>query len=39
LQTETIHQLNATQSCIIIEKKGSSVDHLKQAVKDVLNME
>ena len=38
LQTEMIHQFNMTQSILLIEKKGSSVDHLKQAVKDILNM-
>jgi DNA-binding NtrC family response regulator len=39
LQTEMIHQLDAVQPVIFIEKKGSSVDHLKQAVKDLLDME
>jgi DNA-binding NtrC family response regulator len=38
LQTEMIHQLNAAHPFIFVEKKGSSVDHLKQAVKDVLEM-
>lgn len=39
LQTEMIHQVDAKHSVIFIEKKGSSVDHLKQAVKDLLGME
>ena len=39
LQTDMIHQLNALHSVIFVEKKGSSVDHLKQAVKDLLDME
>ncbi len=38
LQTDMIHQLNVKQSVLLIEKKGSSVDHLKQAVKDILTM-
>jgi len=39
LQTEMIHQLDAVHPVIFVEKKGSSVDHLKQAVKDLLDME
>ncbi len=39
LQTEMIHKLDAVHSVIFVEKKGSSVDHLKQAVKDLLDME
>ena len=39
LQTEMIHQLNAKHPVIFVEKKGSSVDHLKQAVKDILDMD
>ncbi len=39
LQTEMIHQLNAMHPVIFVEKKGSSVDHLKQAVKDILDMD
>ena len=39
LQTEIIQQLDAAHFVIFVEKKGSSVDHLKQAVKDLLDME
>jgi DNA-binding NtrC family response regulator len=39
LQTEIIHQLDAMHPVIFVEKKGSSVDHLKQAVKDLLDTE
>ena len=39
LQTEMIHQLDAVHPVIFVEKKGSSVDHLKQAVKALLDME
>ena len=39
LQTEMIHQLDAVHPIIFVEKKGSSVDHLKQAVKEFLDME
>jgi len=39
LQTEMIQQLDAAHPVIFVEKKGSSVDHLKQAVKDLLDME
>ena len=39
LQTEMIHQLGAVHPVIFVEKKGSSVDHLKQAVKDLLDMD
>lgn len=39
LQTDMIHQLDALHPVIFVEKKGSSVDHLKQAVKDILVME
>jgi DNA-binding NtrC family response regulator len=39
LQTEMMHQLDAVHPVIFVEKKGSSVDHLKQAVKDLLDME
>ena len=39
LQTEMIHQLGAVHPVIFVEKKGSSVDHLKQAVKVLLDME
>ena len=39
LLTEMIHQLDAVHPVIFVEKKGSSVDHLKQAVKDLLDME
>ena len=38
LQTEMIHQMDAVHPVIFVEKKGSSVDHLKQAVKDLLDM-
>jgi DNA-binding NtrC family response regulator len=38
LQTDVIHQLDAVHPVIVVEKKGSSVDHLKQAVKDLLDM-
>jgi endonuclease V-like protein UPF0215 family len=34
-----IQQLDAAHPVIFVEKKGSSVDHLKQAVKDLLDME
>ncbi len=39
LQTEMIHQLDALHPVIFVEKKGSSIDHLKKAVKDILLME
>ena len=39
LQTDVIHQLDAVYPVIFVEKKGSSVDHLKQAVKDLLDMD
>ena len=39
LQTEVMHQLETVQPIIFVEKKGSSVDHLKQAVKDLLDRE
>lgn len=39
LQTEMIHQLDEVHPAIFVEKKGSSVDHLKQAVKDLLDRE
>ena len=39
LQTEMIHQLGAVHPAVFVEKKGSSVDHLKQVVKDLLEME
>jgi DNA-binding NtrC family response regulator len=38
LQTEMIHQLDSVLPVIFVEKKGSSVDHLKQAVKELLDM-
>jgi DNA-binding NtrC family response regulator len=39
LQTEVIHQMDTGHPVIFVEKKGSSVDHLKQTVKDLLDME
>jgi len=39
LQTDMIHQRDAAHPVIVVEKKGSSVDHLKQAVKELLDME
>jgi DNA-binding NtrC family response regulator len=40
LQTEMVHQLaDAVHPVIFVEKKGSSVDHLKKAVKDLLDMD
>jgi DNA-binding NtrC family response regulator len=39
LQTEMVHQLDAVHPVVFVEKKGSSVDHLKQAVKELLDME
>jgi DNA-binding NtrC family response regulator len=38
LQTEMMHQPDAADPVIFVEKKGSSVDHLKQAVKALLDM-
>ena len=38
LQTEMIHQMDTVYPVIFVEKKGNSVDHLKQAVKDLLDM-
>ena len=35
LQTEMIDQLKDVQSLVLIEKKGSSVDHLKLAVNAI----
>jgi DNA-binding NtrC family response regulator len=39
LQTEMVDQMKDVQSVIVIEKMGSSVDHLKIAVKNILAME
>jgi DNA-binding NtrC family response regulator len=39
LQTELMHHMETAYPVIFVEKKGSSVDHLKQAVKDLLDME
>jgi DNA-binding NtrC family response regulator len=38
LQPEMIAQPDAVHPVIFVEKKGSSVDHLKQAVKDLLDV-
>jgi len=38
LQTEMIHQLGEMHPVLFVEKKGSSVDHLKQAVKELLDV-
>ena len=39
LLTEMMYQLDAVRPVIFVEKKGSSVDHLKQAVKDLLDVD
>lgn len=39
LQTEMIQQLDAVHPVLFVEKRGNSVDHLKQAVKDLLDMQ
>ena len=38
LQTEMTPQMDGGHPVLFVEKKGSSVDHLKLAVKDLLDM-
>ncbi len=38
LQTELIDQFHNIESIILIEKKGSSIDHLKLAVKELADI-
>jgi DNA-binding NtrC family response regulator len=38
LQTEIAPRMDTAHPVVFVEKKGSSVDHLKQAVKDLLDM-
>ncbi len=37
LMTDIVHQLDDAHPIVFVEKQGSSIDHLKQAIKGILD--